>query len=187
MEGSRVMIIRLAFLVATVTSQAVAQQADDLAIGQTVARGQGEVYTRDVSGDWEVRRERADQGQRENCSVYQLLRQPDGNPIAEISLFPINPGGQAVAGATIVTPLETLLQRGIQITVDGAETKVYPYSFCTRVGCTARVGFTRADLLAFERGRIAVMEIFAVANSDRSVQIPISLNGFTVGYDALLD
>lgn len=158
-----------------------------LSVGETVPSGPqpGQPFEKSVHDDWSVRC-LLDQVGEERCTVYQLLRLTDGNPVAEISLFPVQSGGQAVAGANIVTPLETMLLEQLVLQVDDADAKRYPFHFCTRSGCVARVAFTALDIAAFERGAMANMTIRSLANPTEPVSIPVSLKGFTAAYDALL-
>lgn len=176
----------LSFLL--VAGLATAQSANDLSLGQPASGPRvGEQYVKDVSGSWEVRCVKAEEGQKDRCGVYQLLRELAGNPIAEINVFTLAPGGEAVAGANIITPLETLLQPQIRISIDGAEARLYPFSFCRQNGCYARVGFTALDLAALERGTAAEIVIFGLGNPDTPVQIAMPLDGFTAAYDMLFD
>ncbi len=166
-----------------------AQQSDtsDLSLGQPAGEPRpGEMYVKEETGDWSVRCVKQAEG-KEPCHLFQLMFQANGNAVAEIQLFALPPGQQAVAGANIMTPLETLLQRQLTISIDGQTGKIYPYSFCNKEGCMARLGFTAADLLAFERGSVATLTIFALAAPDQPIQAQLSLNGFIKGYDRLLE
>ena len=88
--------------------------------------------------------------------MYQLLIDGEGNPVAEISLFDAaRSSGEAVAGGTIVTPLETLLTQQVTVAVDGGEARRYPFTFCNQVGCFARIGLPPADLDRFKKRREA--------------------------------
>lgn len=164
----------------------VAPPASDLSLGETVnAEPQvGDTYVADVQGDWEIRCVRAEDGQ-DPCQLYQLLQDENGNAVAEIGMFALPEGQQAAAGATIITPLETLLMQQITIAVDGGAAKRYPFTFCSQIGCFARVGFTADEVAAFKRGRQATMTIFPAAAPDQPVNLTISLSGFTAGYDAV--
>jgi invasion protein IalB len=108
-----------------------------------------------------------------------------GNPIAEVSLFRIENGGQAKAGATIVVPLETLLTAQLTVAVDGGGGKRYNYSFCNPIGCVAQIGFTQADVNAFKRGNKAIVTIVPAPAPDQKIELELSLKGFTAGYDAV--
>ena len=146
--------------------------------------GIGEAYTEATHGDWEQRCVRTEDGS-DPCQLYQLLKDDDGNPVAEFSLFGLPEGEQAAAGGTIMTPLETLLPEAILMQVDTGEAKRYAFTFCAPIGCVARVGFTDAEIAAFKKGNKATMAITPMAAPDRKVQLNISLKGFTAGYDAV--
>lgn len=143
----------------------------------------GETYIRETFGAWGQRCLRAAEGP-DPCQLYQLLNDADGNPVAEISIFPLPEGGEATAGATIVTPLETLLTEDLTLSVDGAATRRYPFTFCNAAGCVARVGFTAEEVQQFRAGNQATIRLVPAAAPDQEVVLTISLSGFTAGFDA---
>jgi invasion protein IalB len=144
----------------------------------------GQPYTRDVNEAWEMRCIRAEEGV-EPCQMYQMMDDGQGAPVAEISLFRLPAGGQAVAGATVIVPLETSLTAQLTISIDGDTPRRYPYAFCNPVGCYVRLGLTAADVAAFKRGNEAVLTIIPAMAPDQTVQLPLSLKGFTASYDAV--
>ena len=119
------------------------------------------------------------------CQLYQLLVDKDGNSVAEISLFDLPAGGQAAAGATFMAPLETLLTANLRITVDTGKTRIYPFAFCTKLGCVARLGFTAEELAAFKKGVKGVLTIVPAAAPDKTVDLDLTLAGFTKGFEAV--
>ena len=147
--------------------------------------GVGTPYVREEFGDWQMRCIRAPEGQEDPCQLYQLLRDETDNAVAEISMFSLPDGGQAAAGATIITPLETLLTEQLTITVDGGTAKRYPFTWCSAIGCFARVGFTDAEVNQFKRGNLARISIVPVAAPDQQVVLEVSLSGFTAGLAAV--
>ncbi|MGB7321462.1 MAG: invasion associated locus B family protein [Albidovulum sp.] len=147
--------------------------------------GIGEPYVSESHGDWQLRCIRTADGS-DPCQLYQLLKDKGtGDPISEISLVALPDGGDAAAGATIITPLETLLTQQMNISVDGGPTKRFPFTFCAEIGCVARVGFTKEDLAGFRKGKIAVISVVPVADPTRTVDVDISLAGFTAGFEAV--
>ena len=166
-------------------TEPAADPATDLSMGAPVESGPpqvGETYIREAFGDWSLRCLKAETGE-DPCQLYQLLKDADGNAVAEISMFPLPEGGQAAAGATIVAPLETLLTEQITISVDGTGSRRYPFTFCNQAGCVARVGFTAEEVAQFKAGAEASMRIVPAAAPDQEVVLKISLVGFTAGYD----
>ena len=147
--------------------------------------GVGETYVREEFTDWQMRCVRVAEGEAEPCQLYQLLRDSADNPVAEISLFGLPPGGEAAAGATVITPLETLLTEQLTVTVDGGQARRYPFTWCSAIGCFARIGFTDAEIAAFRRGNEAGISIRPVAAPDQRVDLTMSLRGFTAGLEAV--
>lgn len=144
----------------------------------------GSTYVAETQGDWQVQCVRTEDG-KDPCQLYQLLKDNKGNSVAEISLFGLPDGQKAAAGATIITPLETLLTENVRIKIDSGEPKVYPFTFCARIGCVARLGFTAEEVAELKKGNKAVLSIVPIAAPDQKVELPVSLKGFTAGYDAV--
>ena len=129
-------------------------------------------------GDWEVRCE-----SDVNCLMYQLLRDEQLNPVAEITLLPLPAGGDAVAGVTIVTPLGTLLTEGIQWRVDSGRVVPRAFGWCTGVGCFSRFGVSNEELAGLKRGNVTKLRIVSVSNPEQPVVLDVSLTGFTAAWD----
>lgn len=155
-----------------------------LSMGQTPAEGPGSTYVKESFELWELRCVRVAEG-AEPCQLYQLLKDGQGTAVAEIGLFALPEGGEAVAGATIIAPLETLLTAGLRIAVDAGTPKAYPFTFCSQIGCVARVGFTAAEVEGFKKGGKATLTIVPAVAPDQTVDLEVSLKGFTAGYDAV--
>ncbi|WP_417525730.1 invasion associated locus B family protein [Marinovum sp.] len=165
-----------------------AAPAAEAATGDTVEAESGEpalgqTYVKEEVGDWELRCIRTETPESDPCQLYQLLKEGDGNPLAEISLFRLPKDSKLPAGATVIVPLETLLTGQLGISVDGNQPKSYPFSFCNRQGCYARIGLTAEDVAAFKRGAAAKVMIRPFAAPDQVVASTMSLKGFTAGYD----
>lgn len=157
----------------------------DATAAAPAADGFGEPYVQETFGAWQLRCVRTEDGS-DPCQLYQLLKEKESDkPISEISIVALPEGGEAVAGATVITPLETLLTQQLNITVDAGATKRYPFTFCTEVGCVARVGFTKEDIDGFKKGNIAKISVVPVADPTRTVDVDISLKGFTAGFEAV--
>lgn len=161
-----------------VTTEAPAEptSADQVDIGQP--------YVPTYFGDWALRCLNAGPDRKDPCQLYQLLRDDQNNAVAEFSLFPLEPGGQAAAGATIVVPLETLLTQQLTMSIDGGAARRYPFTFCNAGGCVARVGFTQEEVNLFKRGNNAVLRLVPAAAPEEEVLLTVSLTGFTAAMDA---
>lgn len=157
---------------------------DQLSLGEdaSVDPEVGKPYTREEIGAWELRCVKAAEGE-DPCQMYQLLDDGQGAPVAEVSVFRLAQGGKAVAGATVIVPLETSLPQQMTLAVDGDKARRYPYAFCNPVGCYVRVGLTAADVNAFKRGKEAILTIVPALAPDQKVALKLSLDGFTASYD----
>ncbi len=157
---------------------------DQLSLGEDadVDPELGKPYTRETIGAWEMRCIKVEQGE-EPCQMYQLMDDGEGAPVAEVSLFRLPAGGKAVAGATIIVPLETAIPQQLTISIDGGKARRYPYAFCNPVGCYVRLGLTAADVAAFKRGNEAEMIIVPALAPDQKVDLKLSLEGFTASFD----
>ncbi|MEM7731692.1 MAG: invasion associated locus B family protein [Pseudomonadota bacterium] len=151
-----------------------------LDLGQSVQEDPS--YVKEVYDDWQLQCFRSD-AEEDPCQMYQLLREEAGNPVAEFSIFKLPGDNAVVAGATVVVPLGTLLPAGLQMYVDTGAAKAYNYSFCSIIGCFARIGFTQADIDAFKGGETVFIVIAPAQAPDETVLIEASLKGFTAAFD----
>lgn len=170
-------------------SEAPATADQLLDMGQDVESSEGpkigENYSREVHGDWNI--VCVESGTDEDpCSMGQIMVASDGQPLAEISLFRIEEAGaQAVAGATIVVPLETLLPEGLTISIDEGKGKRYGYDFCNQIGCYARIGLTQQDIDALKKGSTGLLTLKPAMAPEKTIEIEMSLKGFTAAYDVV--
>ena len=93
--------------------------------------------------------------------------------------------GEALAGATVIVPLETFLPGQLTIAVDGGAAKRYNYQFCNQIGCIAQIGLTQADVDAFRAGNAATVTIIPAQAPDQPISLNMSLTGFTAGYNVV--
>ncbi|MGN7867996.1 invasion associated locus B family protein [Paracoccus sp. 22332] len=144
----------------------------------------GQYYAKETHQDWTTRCIKAEQG-KDPCELYQLLKDSDGNSVAEMTLIPLR-NGEVAAGATLIAPLETDLIQGLGFAVGTAEPRGYPFNFCAPVGCVSRMGFTAAELDALKRGANATVTLLPFGGDrENPVRLTLSLAGFTAAFDAL--
>ncbi|KAA8605591.1 invasion protein [Salipiger aestuarii] len=162
----------------------------DLTLGETEGTAPAqpaapETYIKTSHGDWQLQCLRVPEGTdaEDPCQMYQLLKDGNGGNVAEVSLFRLENGGQVAAGGTFVVPLETLLTQKLSVAVDGAQAKRYDFSFCTQVGCYARVGFTADEIAQFKAGNTAKITIAPALAPDQKVELTMSLAGFTAAIE----
>ena len=171
------------------TDAPVAADGSELSLGTEVGAkdGPGTTYTAASFESWEQRCVRAPAGGVDTCQLYQLLKDDKGNSVAEITLFGLPDGQEAAAGATIIAPLETLLTNGMMLQIDSAKPKAYPFTWCSSIGCIARIGLTKAEVEALKKGNKATITIVPVVAPTEKVLLDVSLKGFTAGLTAVND
>lgn len=176
------------------SAQGVGSLSDgSLAMGQSVEAAPNQApdpnapedVTTETIGDWQVQCASSGPEPRP-CRLYQLMKDDNGNPISEITLFSLpQPDGQAVAGATVIVPLETLLTAQLTVTVDGDNARRYPFAFCNQVGCISRIGLSQDDVDGYKSGDLGKLVIVPAVAPDQTVTVNMSLKGFTKAFDAL--
>ena len=159
--------------------------AESLSLGLNIeVPNIGQPYIAERIGDWNMRCIRSENGQ-DPCELFQLLVNNEGNPLSEIMVFPLPQGQVAIAGATIIVPLKTLLTARMTIGFDTETTKSYPYSFCTEIGCIARIGLTEGDIALMKAGNKSVITIRHMDAPDKALNLNLSLSGFTAGFNKI--
>jgi invasion protein IalB len=145
----------------------------------------GEYYVKCSFGDWTLHCLKTEQTQ-DPCQLFQLMHTPDGSPVAEYNLNPIQSDGLVIAGVNVITPLETLLTQQLTIQVDDENAKIYPFAFCVQMGCVARIGLTEDDLDSYRSGARAIITMFPAAAPTQPERLTLSLTGLTAGHEAFM-
>lgn len=160
--------------------------SDELSLGEEASEGPkvGETYIKDTFGDWSLRCIKRAEGE-DPCQLYQLLADSEGSPVMEFTLFRLSGSGAAQAGATVIVPLETSLAAQLTVSIDDTTARRYPFAFCNSIGCYARIGLTQEDVDAFKRGNAATLRVVPIAAQDQTVDVSLSLSGFTAGFDVV--
>lgn len=156
---------------------------DSLSLGLAVPTTEiGQPYIAERIGDWNLRCIRTQDG-NDPCELTQVLINEQNEPVSEVTLFKLPAGQPAVAGANVIVPLETLLNAPLIIAFDDQNTRQYPYSFCTSIGCIARIGLTEEDIALMKKGLVADIIISHLSLPNQKVGFALSLKGFTAAYE----
>lgn len=134
--------------------------------------------------DWTVGCEQLPGMDRERCFIYQtVVNQDNDEPVLQMAIgyLPLDDGQEQPAGL-LTLPLGVALPPGIGLRVDEGEPSRLQYERCVPTGCIA--GFPLTDQLIgqFKRGLQAEIRVH---DGVRPISLPISLKGFTAGFDAL--
>lgn len=121
-------------------------------------------------------------GQQAVCFIMQqVIDNNTQRPMLKITIGFFGP--QRQTGAVIAMPLGVPLARGLHVSVDGQEITTVPFQVCRRDGCTAFMPLEPATIGLFKAGNQVVA---AVDNGQgEGLDLPISLKGFTAGYDSI--
>jgi len=165
----------------------VAQEASGLSLGKPLEtiRQPGEIYLAGNKGDWNVRCITGNPGEIDKCEIQQLLFLNENSPIADISIFKLPEGQPAIAAANIMVPLETLLTKKFRFAFSEDSVKEFPYSFCNQNGCLVRMGLLKEDIEAMKKGSSSNLSITHISNPNASINLSLSLNGFTAAFNKI--
>jgi len=132
--------------------------------------------------DWGVRCGTRPQGNQERCEMFQQLTRDDSeNPVMRILIG--FPPGEDQAAAAMILPLGILIQPGISIRVDNGEPTPAPIKLCVADGCRTSFRISPRMLEQMKAGKRAYVRVKDPRGE--SVDLPISLSGFTNAYAQL--
>jgi len=175
------------FLSVVNNTSLVAQEASGLSLGKPLEtiREPGEIYLAGNKGDWNVRCITGNPGEIDKCEMQQLLFLNKNTPVADISIFKLPEGERAIAAANVMVPLETLLTKKLRFAFSEGSVKEFPYSFCNQNGCLVRMGLLEEDIKAMKKGSSSKLSITHISSPEASINLSLSLNGFTAAFDAI--
>ncbi len=173
---------------ANLTAQEAAPAAETTASApageQRAARPQE--ITRNVHEDWQIK---CTVGENQQCYMTQLILGANGAGLMEVTLIPANIENDpdAILGATIVAPLNILLQRGVYLQADENEPNLQKFDWCAQIGCYARFGIKQSDVDEYSKANKLTAVIFGIQNPNQGMAINISLLGFTAAFKELME
>jgi invasion protein IalB len=132
--------------------------------------------------DWSVQCETPPGGSRETCYIYQNLLLKNGQQrLLHIAVGYLAKSGKA---ATFITlPLGVSLPGGVSLSVDDGPARRFRYERCEANGCLAPLMLNDGLIRSFKAGREVRVTFFD--GNRREVSVPVSLLGFTAGFNAL--
>jgi len=144
------------------------------------ARAQGEV--RSAHGDWQMRCDTPPGASSEQCALIQNVTAADRENVG-LSVIILKTADKQARILRVLAPLGVLLPSGLGLRVDNADIGRAGFVRCLPNGCIAEV-ILEDDLLSkLKNGAQATFIIFQTP--EEGIGIPISLNGFSSGFDAL--
>lgn len=156
-----------------------------LAAGMALTSGssalaQGEVKS--SHGDWQMRCDTPPGSEKEQCALIQNVTAEDRENVG-LSVIVLKTADKQARILRVLAPLGVLLPSGLGLRVDDADIGRAGFVRCLPNGCIAEVILEDELLSKLKTGSQATFIIFQTP--EEGIGIPISLNGFSAGYDAL--
>ncbi|ADZ71821.1 invasion associated locus B family protein [Polymorphum gilvum] len=144
------------------------------------AAAQGEVKA--VHGDWQMRCDTPPGASSEQCALIQNVTAEDRENVG-LSVIFLKTADKQARILRVLAPLGVLLPSGLGLRVDDADIGRAGFVRCLPNGCIAEVILQEELIGKLKAGSQATFIIFQTP--EEGIGIPISLNGFSAGFDAL--
>ena len=156
-----------------------------VAIALTVsndARAQGTVVG--AYGDWLLECDVPPGAQYEQCALTQTVQAADRDNIGLVVIV-LKTADQQAQLIRVIAPLGVLLPAPFQLglAIDGEHVGKIDFVRCVQEGCIAEALLETELLAQLRAGATATFSIFVTP--EEGIGIPVSLVGFTDGFDAL--
>ena len=144
------------------------------------ARAQGVV--KQVFGDWQIRCDTPPGAQGEQCVLLQSVQAED-RPNVGLTVIVLKTADQKSRLLRVLAPLGVLIPSGLGLKIDDIDVGRAGFVRCLPNGCVAEVVMDDALVNRLRTGKQATFIIFQTP--EEGIGIPLSMNGFGPGYDAL--
>ena len=144
------------------------------------AFGQGAVKS--VHGDWQIRCDTPPGAKAEQCALIQSVTAEDRANVG-LTVIVLKTADQKSRLMRVVAPLGVLLPSGLGLKIDTADVGRAGFVRCLPNGCVAEVIMDEKLVGQLKNGQIATFIIFQTP--EEGIGIPVSLSGFTQGFDKL--
>jgi invasion protein IalB len=132
--------------------------------------------------DWTTRCEQAPGTSMQRCFIFQnLVLKESGRRLVHMAVGYLAANGQAAA--VITMPLGISLPAGASISVDGGPPREIVIERCDASGCVGTVALSDRLIADLKRGRQARISFHD--GTRRRIAVPVSLLGFTAGFNTL--
>lgn len=133
-------------------------------------------------GDWNMRCETPPGAQGPQCALMQYVVAESRSNVG-LSVIMLKTADGKAKLLRIITPLGVLLPSGLGLKIDDEDIGRAGFVRCVAEGCLAEVIMEDELLNKLRRGQQATFIVFV--SPEDGIGIPISLSGFSAGYDAL--
>ena len=133
-------------------------------------------------GDWQMRCETPAGARAEQCALVQNVAAED-RPNLTLLVIVLKTADGKSRLLRVAAPLGVLLPAGLGLKVDNADIGRAPFVRCLTTGCIAEAVLEENLLGQLKKGQNATFIVFQTP--EEGVGIPVSLNGFETGFNAL--
>ncbi|MDI7861432.1 invasion associated locus B family protein [Rhizobiaceae bacterium n13] len=133
-------------------------------------------------GAWSIICDKPAGAQTEQCALMQNVIAED-RPEVGLSVVVIKTADRKSKILRVLAPLGVLLPNGLGLNIDGKDIGRAYFVRCFSDGCYAEVVLEDELLKALRAGAMATFIVFQ--SPEEGIGIPVELNGFAAGYDAL--
>ena len=151
-----------------------------VALSPPSARAEGVVKA--TNGDWETRCDTPIGAKGEQCALVQNVVAED-RPNITLVVIVLKPVDKKKPLMRVVAPPFVFLPTGLGLKIDQVDVGHVPFAHCFGSGCFSEVEMDDKLLAQLKNGTTATFIVFQ--SPDDGVGIPVSLNGFAKGFDAL--
>jgi invasion protein IalB len=148
------------------------------AAGESLAQG----TVKSSHGDWELRCDTPPGAQSEQCVIMQFVTAEDRDNVG-LTVIVLKTADKQARILRVLAPLGVLLPRGLGLRIDETDLGSAGFVRCLPNGCVAEVIMDDELIQQMSEGQTATFVIFQTP--EEGIGIPISLNGFKDGFDAL--
>ena len=144
--------------------------------------GLAQGVVRNSFGDWQVRCETPAGARNEQCAIVQNVAAEDRPSITlVIMVFKTADGKSRLL--RVIAPLGVLLPAGLGLKIDQTDVGRAGFVRCLTTGCVADIVMEDSLMDQFRKGQTATFILFQTP--EEGIGIPVALNGFGPGFDAL--
>lgn len=137
---------------------------------------------RNTFNDWQLRCETPAGAKSEQCALVQNVAAED-RPNVTLLVIVLKTADAKSRLLRVVAPLGVLLPAGLGLKIDNADVGRAGFVRCLTTGCVAEVVMEDTLLGQLKSGKTATFIVFQTP--EEGVGIPVSLEGFGPGFDAL--
>jgi invasion protein IalB len=151
-----------------------------LLVVPTPALAQGQVKSK--HGDWDLRCDTPPGAQSQQCVIMQFVTAQDRENVG-LSVVVMKTADKQARILRVLAPLGVLLPRGLGLRIDNTDMGTTGFIRCLPNGCVSEVLMDDSLIQQLRSGKQAMFVIFQTP--EEGIGVPISLAGFSEGFDAL--